>query len=186
MATSRPPKASSHPQWRRPHCRCPSTNDTISRSRRSCHTRGRRLAPHGVLQGDEEDHTGAARRLTRRRRRLVRRAWPLPRWDGQRARALPRRTGRRSRLLTCRIWTGRLPGAHCTIPWIGSWLGGGLGHGYKATKQFDPSKGFPIPYVKSAVEEDYNFVGGGYTKWSRWGVMPSDPRSELGFHVIQA
>jgi hypothetical protein len=35
---------------------------------------------------------------------------------------------------------------------------------YMAAKQFDPAKDFPPPYVKTAVEEDYNAVGGGYTK----------------------
>ncbi|KAM3351560.1 hypothetical protein ACQJBY_023496 [Aegilops geniculata] len=35
---------------------------------------------------------------------------------------------------------------------------------YMAAKQFDPAKDFPVPYVNSAVEEDYSAVGGGYTK----------------------
>uniref|UniRef100_A0A0D9V605 Uncharacterized protein n=1 Tax=Leersia perrieri TaxID=77586 RepID=A0A0D9V605_9ORYZ len=36
---------------------------------------------------------------------------------------------------------------------------------YMAAKQFDPTKDFPDPYLKfSAVEEDYDAVGGGYQK----------------------
>jgi len=33
---------------------------------------------------------------------------------------------------------------------------------YMATKQFDPTKDFPVPYVNTTVEEDDNTVGGGY------------------------
>ncbi|KAF0910515.1 hypothetical protein E2562_002964 [Oryza meyeriana var. granulata] len=35
---------------------------------------------------------------------------------------------------------------------------------YMAAKQFDPTKDFPVPYVNTAVEEDYDAVGGGYQK----------------------
>uniref|UniRef100_A0A0E0C830 Uncharacterized protein n=1 Tax=Oryza meridionalis TaxID=40149 RepID=A0A0E0C830_9ORYZ len=35
---------------------------------------------------------------------------------------------------------------------------------YMAAKQFDPAKDFPVPYVNTAVEEDYDAVGGGYQK----------------------
>lgn len=35
---------------------------------------------------------------------------------------------------------------------------------YMAAKQFDPAKDFPVPYVKTVVEEDDNTVGGGYQK----------------------
>nr|ACG25165.1 hypothetical protein [Zea mays] len=35
---------------------------------------------------------------------------------------------------------------------------------YMATKQFDPTIDFPVPYVNTTVEEDDNTVGGGYQK----------------------
>jgi hypothetical protein len=35
---------------------------------------------------------------------------------------------------------------------------------YMATKQFDPVKDFPQPYVNATVEEDENTIGGGYQK----------------------
>ncbi|XP_066309707.1 uncharacterized protein [Miscanthus floridulus] len=38
---------------------------------------------------------------------------------------------------------------------------------YMATKQFDPTKDFPVPYVNTTVEEDDNTVGGGYQNWLR-------------------
>ncbi|NP_001145357.1 uncharacterized protein LOC100278693 [Zea mays] len=35
---------------------------------------------------------------------------------------------------------------------------------YMVTKQFDPTKDFPVPYVNTTFEEDDNTVGGGYQK----------------------